>query len=144
MKIGLSFSRCLRDIVEGKVLEQDVIVIVARTDFDPTNDEQWTQIWQGYRYGGWSNPEWEDSEPNMSDEEANTVYRNACISLYNAGKIHQPRKFGAKPGRMPYYWLETFVPENELGDKPAVKAAWEQYKVIARLSSKRPQFNDNF
>ena len=41
MKIGLSYSRCVRDIVEGKVDMADVLVIIARTDFDPHNDEQW-------------------------------------------------------------------------------------------------------
>ena len=40
MKIGLSYSRCIRDIIDGKVAMQDVLVIVARTDFDPRDDEQ--------------------------------------------------------------------------------------------------------
>ena len=40
MKIGLSYSRCVRDIVEGKVDIADVLVIIARTDFDPRDDAQ--------------------------------------------------------------------------------------------------------
>ena len=32
MKIGLSYSRCVRDIVEGRVDIDDVLVIIARTD----------------------------------------------------------------------------------------------------------------
>ena len=44
MKIGLSYSRCVRDIVEGKVDIADVLVIIARTDFDPNNDEQWQDV----------------------------------------------------------------------------------------------------
>ena len=32
MKIGLSYSRCIRDIVEGKVDINDVLVIISRTD----------------------------------------------------------------------------------------------------------------
>ena len=31
MKVGLSFSRCLRDIIEGKVEYDNVLVIVSRT-----------------------------------------------------------------------------------------------------------------
>ena len=57
MKIGLSYSRCVLDIVEGRVDIEDVLVVVARTNFDPTDDTQWTGIWQGYTLGGLSNPE---------------------------------------------------------------------------------------
>ena len=42
MKIGLSFSRCIRDIVECRVDYDDVLVIVTRTDFDPHNDNHWS------------------------------------------------------------------------------------------------------
>ena len=48
MKIGLSYSRCVRDIVDGKVDIRDVLVIITRTDFDPRNDDQWAGIWTGY------------------------------------------------------------------------------------------------
>ena len=68
MKIGLSYSRCVRDIVDGKVDLDDVLVIIARTDFDPHDDDQWKSIWVGYGGGtenaytrgffSHSNPEW--------------------------------------------------------------------------------------
>jgi len=59
MKIGLSYSRCVRDIVDGVVDINDVLVIISRTDFDPHDSEQWSGIWQGYHQrGGWSQPEW--------------------------------------------------------------------------------------
>ena len=41
MKIGLSYSRCIRDIIEGKVEIDDILIIIARTDFDPRDDKQW-------------------------------------------------------------------------------------------------------
>ena len=128
MKVGLSLSRCMRDVYEGRVEENDVLVIVARTDVDPHNESHWNSLWQGYLYGGMSNPEWaglEDHEEGM---------RQLLINLYEDGKLHQPRQFGAYPARMPYYWLECSVPDNELLDKPAVKKAWDNYKVIAGLS----------
>ena len=37
MKVGLSLSRCVKDIVLGKVMYEDVLVVIARTDFDPYN-----------------------------------------------------------------------------------------------------------
>ena len=126
MKIGLSLSRCMRDILEEKVDIADVLVIVARTDVDPHNDDHWNQIWEGYLYGGLSNPEWaglEDYEQAM---------RDIAISLHDNGKLHQPRQFGARPARLPYYWLDCVVPEEE--HNPAQQKAWDNYKMITGLS----------
>ena len=134
MKIGLSLSRCMRDIVEARVDYDDVLVIIARTDFDPHNDANWKGIWQGYRYGGLSNAEWADAEPNATDEEASEIYRNVAIRLYDYGKLHQPRQFGAHPSRLPYYWLDTFAPEEEIVKNPAAQKAWNNYKLLAGLS----------
>ena len=134
MKVGLSLSRCMRDIVEARVDYDDVLVIIARTDFDPHNDNHWKGIWKGYRYGGMSNPEWADAEPNATDEEASEIYRNVAIRLYDGGKFHQPRQFGAHPPRLPYYWLDTFAPEEEIATNPAAQKAWDNYKLIAGLS----------
>src|SRR6056300_569273 len=126
MKIGLSLSRCMRDILEERVDINDVLVIIARTDIDPHNDNHWSQIWEGYLYGGLSHPEWaglEDHEKEM---------REILIDLYDYGKLHQPRQFGAHPARMPYYWLECIVPENE--HNPAQQKAWDNYKLITDLA----------
>ena len=126
MKVGLSLSRCMRDIVEGKVLFEDILVVIARTDIDPYNDEHWRQIFDGYLYGGMSNPEW----AGMEDEEGNL--RHVLKQLYDHGKLHQPRQFGAHPPRMPYYWLECIVPEDEMN--PAQQKAWDNYKLITELA----------
>lgn len=136
MKVGLSLSRCVRDIVEGKVLFEDVLVIIARTDLDPHNDAHWNQIFDGYLYGGLSHPEW----LGMEDEEENL--RHVLTQLYDNGKLHQPRQFGAHPQRMPYYWLECFVPQEEMS--PAQQKAWDNYKLITGLSSKPRKVKDDF
>jgi len=133
MKIGLSYSRCVRDIVDGRVDIADVLIIIARTDFDPRNDEQWTGIWQGYGGGqtlgsAWSNPEWNGYGPERESD-----FREVSIALLEQGKLHQPRQHGAHPRRLPYYWLETVLPSEELDSNPAVKAAWEQFQVLAGL-----------
>lgn len=134
MKIGLSYSRCIRDIVDGKVDIKDVLVIVARTDFDPNDDDQWKSIWKGYGGGQtsgsiWSSPEW--SNYPQEDEQK---FRDVSVELWNQGKFHQPRKFGAHPTRLPYYWLETFAPEDEVAKNPAALKAWNNYKLLAGLS----------
>ena len=126
MKVGLSLSRCMRDIFNGTVDEQDVLVIVARTDFDPHNDNHWNQIWEGYIYGGVSNPEWAEFKDDYDN------FRRMAIRLYDNGKIHQPRQFKAHPPRLPYYWLDCFVPPDEMN--PAQQKAWDNYKLITDLA----------
>jgi hypothetical protein len=131
MKIGLSYSRCVRDIVDGQVDIDDVLVLITRTNFDPTNDEQWTDIWQGYHQpGGWSNPEW--ASYCKEDEER---FRSVSIELWETGKLHQPRKFGAHPSRRREIWLETVLPDSELETRPAVKAAWDHFQTVAGLTN---------
>jgi hypothetical protein len=127
MKIGLSFSRCVRDIVEGNVDIHDVLIVISRTDFDPNNDEQWQSIWEGYH---WSNPEWADYPDEDEDR-----FRSVAIELWESGKFHQPRKFGARPIRRSEIWLEAVLPSIELETNPAAKAAWEKFQTVAGLTN---------
>ena len=140
MKIGLSYSRCIRDIVDGKVDIDDVLVVIARTDFDPHDDKQWAGIWSGYGGGsdgnplrglfGGSLPEW--AKYTDSDQER---VRQVSIDLYDQGKFHQPRQFGAHPRRLPYIWLEAVLPESELDSNVAAKNAWDQFQMLAGLTN---------
>lgn len=123
MKIGLSLSRCVRDIVEGHVDIQDVLILITRTDFDPTVDKQWDAIWQGYNT---LNPEWY----GLEEQDVKDV----IMTLWQAGKIHQPRQFGANPVRRREIWLETVLPDSELETRPAVKEAWDNFQVLAGLT----------
>ena len=131
MKIGLSYSRCIRDIVDGEVSIDDVLVIIARTDFNPHEDEQWADIWSGYRMRqGWSNPEWFDYP-----EEDEAKFRAITIELYDTGKMHQPRQYGGSPIRRQEIWLEAVLPSSELETNPMAKKAWEQFQIVAGLSN---------
>jgi hypothetical protein len=138
MKIGLSYSRCVRDIVDGKVDIDNVLVLITRTDFDPHDDEQWSGIWIGYGGGSdltysrglfsQSNPEW----TGYHDEDQ---FRSVSIELWETGKMHQPRKFGAHPARRSEIWLEAVLPNSELDNNPAAKAAWDKFQTIASLTN---------
>ena len=130
MKIGLSYSRCVRDIVDGVVDIDDVLVIISRTNFDPNDDEQWASIWEGYHGYGLSNPEWRNYPPE--DEER---FRAVSIDLWQRGKFHQPRQFGAHPKRRPEIWLEAVLPSSELETNPAAKMAWEKFQNVAALTN---------
>ena len=131
MKIGLSYSRCIRDIVDGRVDLDDVLVVIARTDFDPNVDEQWDDIWRGYTGGnGFSSREWSGYDDDRKED-----FRNVTLDLWNTGKLHQPRQFGAYPSRRGEYWLEAVLPPDELDRNPAAKEAWDRFQVIANLTN---------
>jgi hypothetical protein len=135
MKVGLSYSRCVRDIVDGKVDINDVLVVITRTDFDPHDDKQWKNIWQGYGGGHgfgsiFSAPEWSEYPPEDEDK-----FRSVSIELWETGKMHQPRKFGAHPARRPEIWLETVLVEGDLEANPMAKKAFEKFQTVAGLSN---------
>ena len=134
MKVGSSLSRCVRDIYEGNVDIYDVLVVIARTDFDPENDVQWRNIWKGYAggdnfMGAFSAPEWY-SIPAEDEQKV----RNICIDLKRMGKLHQPRQYGAHPARLDHYWYDVILSNDVVDSNPAAKKAWENYKMIAGLS----------
>lgn len=135
MKIGLSYSRCVRDIVDGVVDINDVLILITRTDFNPNVDVEWASIWEGYGGGNggagsiWSRPEW--GSYSAEDEQK---FRDVSIALYSTGRMHQPRQFGAHPTRLPHIWLETVLPSEQLENNPGVKAAWNKFQMLAGLS----------
>ena len=134
MRVGTSLSRCVRDIYEGTVDIYDVLVIVARTDFDPEDDAHWKQIWDGYAggMGGgslYSQPEWS----NIPAEHEQAV-RDICVKLKKQGKLHQPRQYGAHPKRLQHYWYDVVLSDDVVQSNPAAKKAWNNYKMIAGLS----------
>ena len=126
MKIGLSLSRCVKDIVDGIVDPEDVLVLVTGTQFDPTLDDQWNNIWYGYAidYSVWL--DFRDREDEV---------RAVVLQLWHDGKIHQPRKFGAQPLGASYHWREVILMDEELDQTPAARMAWEKFKMIAELTN---------
>jgi hypothetical protein len=138
MKIGLSYSRCVRDIVDGLVDLDDVLVIITRTDFDPHDDDQWKGIWIGYG-GGTSNAYsqgfFSQSNPEWAGYDNEELFRLISTELWDQGKLHQPRKFGAHPKRRPEIWLEAVLPNSELESNPAAKSAWDKFQTVAGLTN---------
>jgi len=135
LKIGLSYSRCVRDIVDGRVDIDDVLVIIARTDFDPNDDTQWQGIWSGYGGGQtlgriFGGHEWMDYSAEHEHK-----FRQVTIDLWEQGKFHQPRKFGAHPARRPEFWLEAVLPSEELERNTAAKDAWDKFQMVASLTN---------
>jgi hypothetical protein len=127
MKIGYSLSRCVLDIVEGRVDSEDVTVLITRTHFDPTLDDQWDEIWHGYAY--------EQQGPWTGLRHREDEVRAVIFQLWNDGKIHQPRKFGTHLPNAHHHWREVVLVDEELNENPAARTAWEQFKMIAELSN---------
>lgn len=134
MKIGLSYSRCIRDIVEENVDINDVLVVITRTHFDPNIDDEWKGIWAGYCRGSMLNMNMEWGGYDYENPEHEKLFRDVSIELYNSGKMHQPRQFGAHPRRLPYIWLETVLPSQDLDSNPTLKAAWNKFQTLAQLT----------
>lgn len=140
MKIGFSYSRCVRDIVQGVVDINDVLIIIARTDFDPNDNEQWAGIWQGYCAGSLFNVNAEWRGYDQQNPEHEKLFRDVTLDLWNRGKLHQPRRFNAHVQRTPYVWVETGPIGHEQYQQPeSVKQAWEHYLTMSALTkSKEP------
>lgn len=140
MKIGLSYSRCIRDIVDGKVDIADVLVLITRTDFNPHDDKQWSGIWNGYGGGtnnGYTTGFFSQSNPEWAGYHEEDKFRSVSIMLYDDGKMHQPRQFGARPQRRSEFWLEAVLPSSELETNPAAKKAWDNFQMVAGLTNVR-------
>ncbi len=127
MKIGLSYSRCILDIANGVVDIRDVLIIIARTDFNPIDDIEWAGIWSGYTH--WL-AEWHDVDIDQRDK-----FREITLALYTSGRMHQPRQFGTYQNRRTEIWLETVLPDNELALNPAAQKAWNNFQTIAGLTN---------
>ena len=120
-------------------------MLITRTDFDPHDDDQWKGIWIGYGGGtdnGYTQGFFSQSNPEWAGYKDEDQFRSISIDLYDNGKMHQPRKFGAHPSRRPEIWLEAVLPNSELEKNPAAKKAWDKFQTLASLSS--VELNDKY
>lgn len=95
MKVGLSLSFCVRDIIEKRVALDEIKFISAGTKA-PT-PEDWQEVLETYKRIYW----------HKDPEEAETYFWR----LLNTGRIIQPRLEGLKPcsmhgGREMSHWIE--------------------------------------
>ncbi len=137
MKIGLSYSHCIVDILDGNVDIDQILVIISATNFDVNSDEQWRDIMFGYTVDPlrsvWS---------SIIDKEKEI--RSLTQRLVSEGKLHQPRMFGStirsayreNHGRI--HWLDVVIPDPDMEKNPTVKQAWDHYCLVAGLAGMEP------
>lgn len=120
MKIGFSFGRCVRDIVNGEVELADVAFIIAATAIrDKEHVEHVIDAYMdrdGYLYG-------------MDVAECHSV----AEQLWDSNKILQPRLQGIHRHMQPEnaVWVDLFP--TELSDNNAVKTAWNNYRTMLHM-----------
>lgn len=125
MKVGFSLGRCIRDIVNGNVDIDDVIVIIAGTRFE--TQEQLVPIINEYMY-----------RAGYLDGLDESVCQGVASVLFREGKIHQPRNFGIYRSMMQEdsVWADL-LPTGGHTD-PMVQEAWQAYRSMLGLTGNKP------
>lgn len=91
--LGLSVSRCIRDIVNGLVSVEEVFLIIGGTYVE--DEEHFEELWKGYTRVEFS--AWYDL-----DKEA---VREVFLQLWRSNRIIQPRLERIPHHSRREYWL---------------------------------------
>lgn len=121
MKIGFSLGRCIRDIVNDIIIEDDVAFIIAATCIRET--DQLDRVIEDYMLRS-------DYLYGLDEAECKRV----ALSLWNSNKILQPRREGLHRHKQPEnsVWVDMFP--TELSNNDAVKKAWDAYRFMLHMT----------
>lgn len=130
MKIGFSFGKCIRDIVQGKVDIDDVLLIVARTRMH--NVDSVRQVISNYMSRS-------DYLAGLDEEKCQEI----GVELYVAGKVHQARLDGSNilgvwRGSVSEegVWADV-VPAAHMNEQ--VKEVWNHYRFLLNMTASIPE-----
>jgi hypothetical protein len=120
MKIGFSFGRCVRDIVNGDVAIDDVAFIIAATNIHDT--EQLVSVVEQYMYR-------DDYLYGLDNSKCQKV----ASELWESNRILQPRRQGMHRHKQPEnsVWVDMFP--TELSNNESVKNAWNGYRFMLHM-----------
>jgi len=134
MLIGTSFGGCLKSILKGEVSEDDILVIISRTQVSSL--ENALRIAEQY-YNEGNNYATVSGNYDFTGTDLDQL-KALVARLYLGGKIHQPRLFEHGSGFIhpdmsrETLWLE--VNPIGLNNNPAVIEAYEKYKILDALT----------
>lgn len=132
-KIGFSASRCVHDIVSDKVSIEDVVMITTGTMCESL--EQWIKVMEAYA----EMDEWDQRSLAGLDIEA---VRQVATELWESGKIHQPRNYGAYRRSSPWVWMDVVHTKEDRDSNPMLQKAWAQAQMIeAMVAPEKSQFD---
>mgnify|MGYP006281671329 CR=1 FL=1 len=135
MYVGTSFGGCLKSILKGEVSENDVLVIITRTEAKDL--EGLLKIAERYYFEG-NNYATLPSNYTFTEGINLENVKSLTARLYLAGKIHQPRINGHHTGFIhpdmsrAALWME--VSPVGINDHPSVVEAYEKYRVLDALT----------
>lgn len=134
MKVGFSLGRCIRDIVNGLVDIDDIVVVIAGTKIK--TQEHLAEVIDDYLRRA-------DCLKGLDGEECQGV----ASVLWTEGKIHQSRENGHRARHITEssVWADL-MPTGGFED-PMVKEAWTQYRSLLCLTtgvSDKEEINNNW
>ncbi len=120
MKIGFSFGRCVRDIVNGEVSLDDVAFLITATRI---RDEEHVRMVIG----------------SYMDESTYLMGLNydqcvdVALKLWNTNRVLQPRAQGMHRHMQPEssIWVDIFP--TALSNNESVKKAWDGYRFMLHM-----------
>jgi hypothetical protein len=120
MKIGFSFGRCVRDIVNGDVALDDVAFIIGATAI--REQEQMLHVVEEYMIR-------EDYLYGLDEAKCKKV----ATELFTSGRLLQPRLQGIHRHRQPdgAVWVDMFPTKST--DNEPVKKAWDAYRFMLHM-----------
>jgi len=122
MKIGFSFGRCVRDIVNGQVQYDDVMFIISATCME--GPEHVNQVIESYLH---RRDYLEGLDPDQCLAQAHQLWQDQ--------KILQPRLQGINRNIVPksVVWADLYAPPAR--NTEAVAQAWNQYRMLVALTN---------
>lgn len=121
MKIGFSFGRCIRDIVNGKVSIDDVAFLITATRIK--DEEHIAQVIGSYM----------GESSYLLGLDYETCMKVAKI-LWNTNRVLQPRAQGLHRHAQPEnsVWVDMFP--TQLSSNESVKKAWDAYRLMLHMT----------
>jgi len=121
MKIGFSLGRCVRDIVIGKISEDEVAFIITATCI--REKEQLGSVIDDYMLR-------DDYLYGLEEAECHRV----ANELWDNNKLIQPRREGIHRHKQPAnsIWVDMFP--TELSENVAVKKTWDAYRFMLHMT----------
>lgn len=127
--IGVHFKRCVRDVMEGRVAEGDVTMIIGpadTTDLNLNNTEEWETYFRRYSQHGFQ--EWYGMDCEKTYDQL-VYFKDMGQLFYPSDNIWTWTNGFFKNLDEDWYVL---APAEEMST-PAVKQAYETYRQVAGL-----------
>lgn len=120
MKIGFSFGRCVRDIVNGDVSIDDVAFIITATAIH--DKQQLDNVIAVYL-----------TEPRYLEGLSFEQCKEVAYKLWDSNRLLQPRRQGLHRHMQPEssIWVDMFP--TSLSENENVKKAWDAYRFMLHM-----------